>query len=169
MTNANLYNTLMKRHWIEYTEKWVPSSLSYWVHIEADGNDWYNAQFFQPPLPFPVPEKGFATFWIECDGVVFQFASLDELRACIGILGRKLLPTTIRLAHDRGGDIGPSRHWLSKLPLEAKPWRYREKAVKYLAKCLAEFEREILGKVHTPLTSEKPTSAKRKPAKKKQS
>ena len=37
--------------------------------------------------------------------------------------------------------------------------------MKYLAKCLAEFEREILGKVRTPLVSEKPTSVKRKPAK----
>ena len=139
------YNALMKRHWIEYTEKWMPGPLSYWVHIEADGCDWYNAQFFQPPLPFPVPDKGFPTFWIECDGVMFQFASLDELRACIDILSRKLLPTTIRLAQDRGGNVGPSRHWLSKLPLQAKPWRYREKAVKYLARSLADFEREILG------------------------
>src|SRR5436190_4958693 len=156
----------MKRHWIEYTEKWVPSPLSYWVHIKADGSDWYNARFFQPPLPFPVLDKGFATFWIECDGVVFQFASLDELRHCTDILGRKLLPTTIRLAHDRGGDIGPSRHWLSKLPLQAKPWRYREKAVNYIARCLAEFEREILGTVRMPFARQKPPSVKRKPAKK---
>jgi hypothetical protein len=159
----------MKRHWIEYTEKRVPSPLSYWVHIDADGSDWFSARFFQPPLPFPVPDKGFATFWIECDGVVFKFASLDELRACIGVLARKLLPTTIRLAQDRGGDIDPSRHWLSKLPLQAKPWRYREKAVKYLAKCLAEFEREIFGKVRTAEVREQSAKAKRKPRKKKPS
>jgi len=157
----------MKRHWIEYTEKWVPSPLSYWVHIEADGKDWYNSQLFQPPLPFPVPERGFATYWVECDGVIFQFASLDELRHCVQILGRKLLPTTIRLAQDRGGNVGPSRHWLSKLPLEAKPWRYREKGVKYLSKCLAEFEREVFGIRQSSGTAKNAT--KRLPPRKKQS
>jgi hypothetical protein len=151
----------MKRHWIEYTEKWTPSPVSYWVHIEADGSDWYNARFFQPPLPFPVPDKGFATFWIECDGVMFQFASLDELRACIDILSRKLLPTTIRLAQDRGGNIGPSRHWLSKLPLQAKPWRYREKAVKYLARSLADFERDVFGISPTAARAKRVDSAQR--------
>jgi hypothetical protein len=65
------------------------------------------------------------------------------MRDAIETLGKKLLPTTIRLAKDRGGELGPKSHWLSKLPAKAKPWRYREKAVKYLLRSLADFEKEL--------------------------
>ena len=44
-------------------------------------------------------------------------------------------------AKDRGGD--PDEHWLRKMPDETKPWRYREKAVKYLTRALREFERKV--------------------------
>jgi hypothetical protein len=133
----------MKRHWIEYREQWTPSPLSYWVHIEADGHDWHDAREFDPPLPFPIEHHGYPVYWVECDGVTFQFSSLDEMRVAIETLGKKLLPTTIRLAKDRGGELGPESHWLSKLPVKAKPWRYREKAVKYLLRSLADFEKEL--------------------------
>ena len=56
-------------------------------------------------------------------------------------LGKKLLPSTMRLAQERGGD--PSEHWLRKMPEHTKPWRYREKAVNYLAKALAAFEKSL--------------------------
>ena len=65
--------------------------------------------------------------------------SLDELGVCIDVLGRKLLPNTLRQAQERGGD--PDSHWLRKMPEETKPWRYREKAVKYLTRALVAFER----------------------------
>ena len=43
-----------------------------------------------------------------------RIASLDELRACIDVLGKKLLPNTLKLAQQRGGD--PDEHWLRKMP-----------------------------------------------------
>lgn len=136
----------MKRQWIEFGPKWTPGPLSYWVHRETDGKEWSIAQRFQPPLPQPVAGRGYPSYHVEFNGVEFRFASLDELQAAIDILGQKLLPTTIRLARDRGGDAGPNEHWLSRLPAKAKPWRYRGKAVKYLREALVQFVREIAGK-----------------------
>ena len=124
----------MKRHWIEYTEKRKQGPMTYWVHVPSptDPTD------ERPPLPLAIPDKGFPYYFVEVDGFTFQFASLDEMRVCIETLGKKLLPNTLRLARDRGGD--PREHWLRKMPDETKPWRYREKAVKYLARALQEFE-----------------------------
>ena len=68
----------------------------------------------------------------------FEFASLHELRRCIDVLGRKLLPTTRALSEGTG--TGPNRHWLSRLPAAAKPWKYRERAVRFLQLALDRFE-----------------------------
>jgi hypothetical protein len=127
----------MKRHWIEYTDKRKQGPMTYWVHVPcgADPTD------VNPPYPVAIPDGGFPFYYVEVDGFTFQFASLDEMRVCIDTLGRKLLPNTKRLARDRGGD--PNKHWLRKMPDETKPWRYREKAVKYLTKALREFEKEL--------------------------
>jgi len=137
----------MKQREITFHERWTPSPLSYWTHIEAEDRPWGEATTFTPPLPKPVPGRGYPRFLVEVDGVTFQFASLDELQRCIDILSQKLLPTTMRLAAERGGCAQEkpvaSMHWLSQLPLKAKPWRYRAKAVKYLAASLEAFRREL--------------------------
>ena len=125
----------MKRHWIEYTEQWTQGPMTYWVHIPSHDD----ADKLVPPPPTRVSEKGYPVYYVEVDGFTFQFASLDELRVCIDVLGRKLLPNTLRQAQERGGD--PDSHWLRKMPEETKPWRYREKAVKYLTRALVVFER----------------------------
>ena len=127
----------MKRHWIEYTEDWTHSPMTYWVHVEAESD----AAKLNPPAPAPIPGMGHPVFYVEVDGFTFQFASLAEMRVCIETLGKKLLPSTMRLAQERGGD--PSEHWLRKMPEHTKPWRYREKAVNYLAKALAAFEKSL--------------------------
>ncbi len=133
----------MKKHWIEYADRWRPGPMSYWVHVETDGRPWHAASQFAPPLPGPVAGKGYARFFVEFDGCTFEFASLDELRVCISTLGQKLLPTTIRLSQQRGGGMGPNSHWLSRLPAKAKPWRYRRRAVAYLTKSLEFFQTKL--------------------------
>jgi hypothetical protein len=127
----------MKCHWIEFTEDWTPSPMTFWVHIPVKADP----STFNPPAPAWIPGKGYPVFYVEVDGFTFQFASPDEMRVCIEVLAKKLLPNTLRLAKDRGGN--PDEHWLRKMPDETKPWRYREKAVKYLTKALGEFEREV--------------------------
>jgi len=59
------------------------------------------------------------------------------MRVCIDTLGKKLLPNTLRLAQECGGDrmnIGYEEC------LTIEPWRCREKMVNYLEKVLDEFE-----------------------------
>jgi len=129
----------MKRHWIEYAETWTPGPMTYWVHVESESDP----SRLSPSAPAPVPGKGYPVYYVEVDGFVFQFASLEEMRVSIETLGKKLLPSSTRLARERGGNS--SEHWLRKMPVHARPWRYREKAVKYLAKALEAFEREVRG------------------------
>ena len=117
--------------------------MSYWVHIEADGRPWYQAEAFNPPIPTPVPGKGYPLFFVEIDGFTFRFSSLAELSACIEALSQKVLPNPTRLSEARGTAYGPNKHWISKLPKRVKSWRYRLKAIAYLAKALEEFERTV--------------------------
>jgi hypothetical protein len=131
----------MKRHIIHYYPEWRPSPMSFWVHREVDGRPWHQATVFEPPLPKPVPGKGFPYYSVEIDGFVFEFASLVELDACIATLAQKNLPSTDKETQER--HAGPGKHWLNKLPGRTKPWRYRSKAVRYLHEARRVFEREI--------------------------
>jgi hypothetical protein len=126
----------MKRFWIEFTENFIPGPMTFWVHIPSI-ND---LKLSNPPIPGIIPGKGYAVYYVEVEGYVFRFASLAEIRVCIETLGKKLLPNTLILAMQRGGN--PEDHWLRKMPNYTKPWRCREKMVKYLAKALKAFEND---------------------------
>lgn len=121
--------------------------MSFWVHRPVDTQRWYQATVFDPPRQAVVPGRGYPVFHVEIDGFTFVFVSLEEIRVCIETLGRKLLPRTTDLVakvytwNCTGG--GPNAHWLSRLPKAVKPWKYREKAVAYLAEAFGEFESEL--------------------------
>jgi hypothetical protein len=117
--------------------------MTYWVHREADGEAWNRSTRHEPPLPTSVAGRGFPHFHVEYRGFVFDFASLDEIRSGIDVLGRKVLPSTLRLTADRGGQVGPNTHWLSRLPPHVLSWRYREPAVEYMRDALRHFEKEL--------------------------
>jgi len=119
--------------------------MTFWVHRAADGKPWYRAQRFDPPAPRPLPGRGYPYFFVELNGFTFEFASLDEIDFCIARLGHRHLPDT---GPETSGVSGPGAHWQNKLPKETLTWRYRQKAVKYLAKCRAEFERSLAAAVH---------------------
>lgn len=131
----------MTRHWVEYGDAWAAGPLSFWVHVEVDGRPWNRAARFDPPLPGPVPGRGYARFYAEVEGFTFYFASLEEVRACIRVLGQRVLPTTVREASERRGGVGPNPHWLSRLPSRLLPWRRRQKIVRYLKEAYADFRR----------------------------
>lgn len=136
----------MKRHWIEYREVPPVCPMTYWVHREVDSQPdtpWRDASEFDPERQAVVPGLGYPVFKVELDGFTFEFASLAEICECIDVLGQKLLPRSIDLSRERGGGHGPNSHWLSRLPANVKPWRYREKAVAYLRRSLADFDQEI--------------------------
>nr|WP_042296787.1 hypothetical protein [Nonlabens ulvanivorans] len=68
---------------------------------------------------------------IELDGFRFSFTSEAQFEEFKTIMARKLLPTTMELSSKRPGRKGPNSHWLSRLPAKTKPWKYREKLIKY--------------------------------------
>ena len=88
-----------------------------------------------------MPGSGYPTFYVEVADFTFRFASLEELRACIGTLSRRVLPSTI--AESRGAEYGPNNHWLSRLPAQLLTWARRQKVVKYLAEALSDFEDQM--------------------------
>lgn len=122
----------MKRVTVRYHATYRPTPVSYWAHRHLDDDVWIDASAFEPPLPKPVPGRGYAELEVECDGVVLFFASRAELDQVIDVLSRNPLPTTRRLSQDRGTAYGPNNHWLSRLPARAKPAAFRAKLVRLL-------------------------------------
>ena len=134
----------MKRHYVRYTAEWVAGPMSFWVHADPDA--WYptGARRPRPAAPRgirPVPGRGYPAFYLEVSDFTFCFASLEELRACIGTLSPRVLPSTI--AESRGTEYGPNNHWLSRLPAQLLTWARRQKVVKYLAEALSDFEDQM--------------------------
>ncbi len=109
----------MKKRRIVYTPTWRHGPMTHWVHLPTDGLPWTDAQVFDPPVPQPVPSRGFPAFVVEVDGAVLYFSSLAELRVCLETLSRRVLPSNPRLTRLRGSGYGPSNHWLNRLPLRA--------------------------------------------------
>ena len=120
----------MKQHYIRYMEKRQAGPLSCWVHKRMGSEPWYAAGAYDPPLPKVVPGKGYPYYFVEFDNFTFEFASLDELDACVATLSQKNLPDTTQ--ETEAGKTGPGSHWLNKLPGKTKSWHFREKAIKYL-------------------------------------
>lgn len=130
----------MKRRWIEYSDKWFRDSpMAFWVHLPADDKSWLDAKEFEPPPPSPVPGRGFPIYFVEFDGFVFVFSSLDEMDVCINVLGQKNLPN---VESEWSGRTGPSPHWLNRLPGHVLPWKYRGRAIEYLRACREFFDKE---------------------------
>lgn len=140
----------MKKHWIEYWPSWQRGPMTFWVHVEAEPKPWRDAKLFHPPVPEPVPGKGFAVFWVEFDSALLMFSSLIELRTCIDTLSQKSLPSNLILTQKRGANYGPSNHWLNRIPLRSMAWPYRQKTVKYLKTALAYFEAHVQSSAAEP-------------------
>ena len=130
----------MKRFWIEYASAWMSGPMSFWVHKHLDGDAWSSSTQFVPPLPKPVPGRGYPKYFVEFRDVCLQFASVDEIRACIDTLERRVLPTTRALSLVRGTTRGPNSHWLSRLPGALKPWSTRRALTAYLRTILAKLD-----------------------------
>jgi hypothetical protein len=115
--------------------------MTFWVHHSADEEPWYRARQYDPPAPDVVPGRGYPYFFVEVDGFTFQFASLAEIDFCLACLGQRHLPDT---GPETQGRTGPGAYWQNKLPKAVMSWRFRQKAVKFLAHCREEFAKELL-------------------------
>jgi hypothetical protein len=133
----------MKRHWIEFHPKWEHSPMTYWAYHGDHEARWHEADTFHPPPPSPLAGKGYPMFHIEVDKVSFRFASLHELRLCIEVFSRRVLPTTAQLIRESGRKGFSNHAWLGRLPKGTHSLRYRQKALPYLLKALLDFEKEV--------------------------
>ena len=131
----------MKNLRIEFAPRWFPTPLSYWVHKEADGRPWDQARIFEPPLPEPVPARGFPIYVIKIFNFEFRFASRDEIKHCIEVLAHQVLPTPQQLSKQRGGAAVPDHHWLCHFPSRLKAWKMRQAIIKELEQVLQEIGR----------------------------
>jgi len=119
------------------------SPVSYWVHKEVREKQipYDLCREYRPPFPLKDPLRGWPYLRVSASGFDFEFASLHELNHCINILGKKLLPTTQSLSHERGSGKGPNSHWLSRLPAKLKSWKKREKIVSVLRQVKQELKK----------------------------
>jgi hypothetical protein len=117
--------------------------MTYWVHRCSDEQRWHEAQSYDPPAPPPCAGKGYPMFHVELDSVSFRFASLREMRLCIEVLSRKVLPTTAQLIRECGLTGFSNHAWLGRLPKGTHSLRYRQKAIPYLKEALDDFEADV--------------------------
>ena len=117
--------------------------MTYWVYRCASEECWHEAKTYEPPAPPPFRAEGYPMFHVDLNGVSFQFASLHELRVCIEVLSRRVLPTTAQLIRESGLTGFSNYAWLGRLPKGTHSLRYRQKAVPYLTKALEDFEKEV--------------------------
>ncbi len=113
---------------LEHSSTRQLSPLTHWVHVGVDG-PWYKATAFDPPLPQPVPGKGYPVWLAEHRGRTIRFVSREEIDHAVDILGRKILPTPRDLGRRY---MAVNSHWLSRLHSTWKPWKTRQELVKRL-------------------------------------
>lgn len=119
----------MKKWEITYHPKFPDTPISFWVYTQIDNPIWLRATLFDPPLPKPVPGKGFARLTVHIFNMDIYFASIEEVDHFLNIFSRKNMPTTQQLSRVRTAMYGPNRHWLSRFPAHLKSWKKREKIV----------------------------------------
>lgn len=110
-----------------------------WVHRSVGSAPWRQAARHEPPLPPPVPGRGYAIFNAEIDGVTYAFASLPELDLLIDTFENRLLSPTHGATRIDAPVARANRHWLSRLPSTAKPFGYRMRAAAYLRRVRPTF------------------------------
>lgn len=133
----------MKKWRIEFTEKYQPGPMSFWVHLPVDNAVWHGATRYEPPLPQAVPGKGFPVLYVDVFGVELQFSSPEEGEHFLAILRQKNLPTSLQLSRLRGANYGPNNHWLSRLPAKLRPWRRRQRFLPIIGRALQDWRREM--------------------------
>ena len=124
----------MAKYWIELSEKYIASPLSFWVHAPVDSDIWREATKFDPPLPEQDSERGYKIFKIEYKGCIFSFSSLDEIEHCIDVLSPKAMKTIRELSLNSWVNGYQHMHWLTKWPGNAKSYKDRQEIIRLLNK-----------------------------------
>lgn len=128
----------MKSHTILYHDAFTATPLSFWVHTNLDHEIWMHATDFDPPLPKPVPGKGWPMLTVAHNGLDLAFASAQELHHFMQVIAQNPLPTADQLSKSRGTGLS-TLHWLSRLPASAKSAPARKALFDYLIEIAPEF------------------------------
>lgn len=126
----------MASHRFVFTKQYQASPISFWVHQQLDAEIWDQATQFEPPLPKPIPGRGYVHCIVEHEDNELHFASRQELEHVIAVLSQKLLPTNTQLSRKRLTTHGPNSHWLSRFPVKSKSWASRQRILKKLTSAL---------------------------------
>lgn len=109
-----------------------------WKIERMQNGEW--ARPVQIVHPFMSSVKLWCLLQVEFQGVELRFATPAELDHVCDILLRNPMPSGRSLVPECA--VGrPNGHWLSRLPSKAKPWRFRQALLTYLARAkpVAEF------------------------------
>jgi hypothetical protein len=124
----------MTKYWLEYSETYKESPLSFWVHRPLGSEVWQDANNYEPPLPQKDVDKGYKIYKIEYKGCEFFYSSLQEIEHCISVLDNKALKTTRELAGNSWVKGYQHMHWLTKWPGNLKSYKDRQEIIKLLNK-----------------------------------
>jgi hypothetical protein len=81
--------------------------------------------------PFLEQRKSWCLLSVHFNGVDLRFAMIEELDLFLNVMSRNPLPSGYSLVPDCA--IGrPSRHWLARLPKQAKSWKFRKALCDFL-------------------------------------
>lgn len=144
----------MKRIDLHYCNEFPWTPLSGWAGAKSVG--WVlkftkSGQPMRPDSvshPFLVQRKKWCLMHVHFQKVDLLFATPQELRLFLEVMGRNPLPSGPSLLEGWPFPGRPNAHWLSRLPKRAKPWKYRQAICRYLSqspdvKCfLAFYENE---------------------------
>lgn len=119
---------MRSKHHFTFDVDWRIAPGAFWVHLPVENEP----GTFVPPAPPAVPHKGFAMLHVEFEAFDLVFSSLAQIEHYIQVLSKSALPTSRQLSELRGHNVGPSQHWLSRLPGELKSPRSRPALVKAL-------------------------------------
>ncbi|QWW69876.1 hypothetical protein KQ933_09335 [Rhizobium sp. WYJ-E13] len=127
----------MKSAKIFYSHEFPETPISGWAGARWNGWVRENTPSGQPMNPRRVvhPFLSQRKIWylldVHFNGVDLLFATPLELDQFIAVMSQKILPSGWALVPGR--PLGrPSNHWLSRLPKEAKSWKFRQAICKFL-------------------------------------
>ncbi len=108
-----------------FAKDWHTLPMAYWVHVPVADRP----GAFEPPAPAHVYHHGYPLLWVLFDGHELVFSAPAQLAHMIEVLARKPLPSSRQLSAQRGPNVGPNGHWLSRLPAALKAPKARAKLV----------------------------------------
>lgn len=123
----------MAKYRVVYSEDFVRSPISPWIHKPLDSDVWGNATRYEPPLPREIPGKGYPHYVLAYKGVELTFSSLQEIDHVIEVFSKPNMPTTTALSRRSPWMRGYKHlHWLTRLPAKLKNQKDRAEIVRLL-------------------------------------